>query len=193
MRFVYDDGGRSAYFKATRVGDCGTRAICNATGKDYKEVYDALKALNNGTSCRNGTPRKVFNKYMASIGWEWHPTMFIGQGCKVHLWDGELPEGTLILSLARHYTCVKDGVVYDTWNPSAPTKCVYGYWTPPRDPKYRVGDIVQYKGYEGMVHECLITQVWKDDHDRDGVSIVPTGDYGFEIDLYLEQFEKHLA
>ena len=43
MEFIYSDGGRSKYFKAEHVGDCVTRAICNATGMDYKEVYDALK------------------------------------------------------------------------------------------------------------------------------------------------------
>lgn len=32
MKFHYSDGGRSNYFKATNVGDCVTRAICNATG-----------------------------------------------------------------------------------------------------------------------------------------------------------------
>ena len=42
MKFQYSDGGRSNYFKAANVGDCVTRAICNATGKDYKEVYNAL-------------------------------------------------------------------------------------------------------------------------------------------------------
>ena len=36
MKFIYDDGGRSKYFKAKGVSDCVTRAICNATGKDYK-------------------------------------------------------------------------------------------------------------------------------------------------------------
>ena len=45
MEFVYSDGGRSKYFKANNVGDCVTRAICNATGKDYKEVYDALNDM----------------------------------------------------------------------------------------------------------------------------------------------------
>lgn len=45
MKFHYSDGGRSNYFKATNVGDCVTRAICNATGKDYKEVYKALNEL----------------------------------------------------------------------------------------------------------------------------------------------------
>ena len=45
MEFVYSDGGRSKYFKAKNVNDCVVRAICNASGKDYKEVYDAIEEL----------------------------------------------------------------------------------------------------------------------------------------------------
>ena len=40
LAFQYNDGGRSRYFKAQKVGDCVTRAFAIATGKDYKEVYD---------------------------------------------------------------------------------------------------------------------------------------------------------
>lgn len=53
MEFVYNDGGRSKYFRASGVGDCVTRAICNATGKDYKEVYDRLKILAKKRICQN--------------------------------------------------------------------------------------------------------------------------------------------
>lgn len=38
MDFVYNDGGRSRYFKAKSVGDCVTRAIAIATRTDYKEA-----------------------------------------------------------------------------------------------------------------------------------------------------------
>lgn len=140
MEFVYSDGGRSKYFKAEHVGDCATRAICNATGKDYKEVYDAINALakkertgkrkRGVSSARDGVYINTFKKYLASIGWEWHPTMQIGSGCKVHLRKEELPDGVLILNLSRHYTCVKDGVLYDTYDCSRDGgRCVYGYWT----------------------------------------------------------------
>lgn len=44
MDFVYNDGGRSKYFKGN-AGDCVTRAIAIATGFDYKEVYDNIKDL----------------------------------------------------------------------------------------------------------------------------------------------------
>lgn len=39
------DGGRSLYFKADRVGDCVTRAVAIATGRDYKEVYNEIARL----------------------------------------------------------------------------------------------------------------------------------------------------
>ena len=56
MNFIYDDGGRSKYFKGQNVGDCVTRAICNATGLDYKKVYDDLNklALNENTKGHRG-------------------------------------------------------------------------------------------------------------------------------------------
>ena len=140
MKWIYDDGGRSKYFRAKNVRDCAVRAIAIATGKDYLEVYNALKALNKGKSCRNGTPKNVGKKYLKSIGWTWNPTMEIGKGCRVHLDENELPNGTLIVQIAGHLTCVIDGVIYDTFNCSLTRwdfefgmensrKCVYGYWS----------------------------------------------------------------
>ena len=42
MEFIYSSGGREKYYNTIKVGDCVTRAICNATGMDYKEVYDLI-------------------------------------------------------------------------------------------------------------------------------------------------------
>ena len=129
MDWVYDDGGRSKYFKAKDVGDCVIRAVAIATGRDYLEVYNEIKALNKGESCRNGTPGKVAKKYINSLGFEWVPTMHIGSGCQVHLREDELPGGTLIVVVSGHYTCVMDGVLFDTHDCTRDgTRCVYGYW-----------------------------------------------------------------
>lgn len=129
MKFVYDDGGRSKYFKTENVGDCAVRAISIATGIDYMKVYNDLKELNGGKSCRNGTPKKVDKAYIRSLGWKWKPTMLIGKGCQVHLREDELPHGTLIVQVSKHLTCVIDGVIYDTFDCSRNgTRCVYGYW-----------------------------------------------------------------
>ena len=133
MEFIYYDGGRSNYFKARHVRDCAVRAICNATDKDYKDVYNDLKRLNKGVSCRNGTPKKLVKKYLTELGWRWHPTMTIGSGCTMHLTESELPKGVLIVQVSRHLTCVRNGVIYDTYDCSRDgERCVYGYWTPPK-------------------------------------------------------------
>ena len=140
MTFVYSDGGRSKYFDTKNVGDCVCRAICNATGKDYMEVYKALNAIakeesdkkhpGKRSSARNGVYKDTSRKYLESIGWVWHPTMTFGSGCKVHLKAGELPKGNLIVQVSKHKTCVKDGVLYDTYDCSrGETRCVYGYFT----------------------------------------------------------------
>ena len=146
MEFVYDDGGRSNYFKGKNVGDCVTRAICNATGKDYKEVYDRLFILTKtrrpskrerkykSDSPRNGVFTRVAKKYIEKeLGWIWVPCMGIGTGCLVHLDPEELPKnGNLILNLSRHFSCLKDGVLYDTYDCSRDgSRCVYGYWKAP--------------------------------------------------------------
>jgi hypothetical protein len=43
--------------------------------------------------------------------------MRIGSGCKVHLTDGELPGGRLVVSVSGHWTAVIDGEIRDTHDP----------------------------------------------------------------------------
>lgn len=130
MDFKYSDGGRSNYFKAHSVGDCVVRSISIATEQDYKKIYNDLsKIMGKGNSPRNGVPKQIIKKYMASIGWQWVPTMKVGQGCKVHLNKNELPNGKLVVSVSKHLTAVIDGVIYDTYDCSrGGNRCVYGYF-----------------------------------------------------------------
>jgi hypothetical protein len=52
-----------------------------------------------------------------------------GQGCTVHLRDGELPGGTIIVKVSRHLVTVIDGVIHDNHNClRGGDRCVYGYW-----------------------------------------------------------------
>ena len=171
MKHVYDDGGRKAAGRKGHADDCVCRAICIVTGKPYAEVYERLaresgeqraskRTKKQSASASHGiyVKRKWFKDYMAELGFVWTPTMKIGQGCKVHLADGELPPGRLVVAVSKHYTAVIDGVVHDTWNPQRnaswtfePDKgqelkanqgrnqngvwtevggrCVYGYWS----------------------------------------------------------------
>lgn len=128
MKVVITDGGRSKYFKGKDVGDCVTRALALATGIDYKEVYDTIKNI-TGKTPRNGVSKKDTSKVMEHYGFKWTPLMKIGAGCTVHLTESELPSGTIICSVSKHVVCVKDGVIYDAFDPQRNgTRCVYGYW-----------------------------------------------------------------
>ena len=141
MEHKFNDGGRKAAGHKGLTGDCVARSIAIASGLAYAEVYAALaqgtgnqpsgKRGKRAASASNGinVKRKWFKDYMASIGFVWTPTMGIGTGCKVHLKDGELPMGNLVVSVSKHYTAVIDGVIHDTWNPQRNTgRCVYGFW-----------------------------------------------------------------
>lgn len=144
MVFSFNDGGRQdAGYKGT-AGDCVARSIAIASGKPYKEVYDALAVGNANQrqgkhkhskdkvrTARSGinTTRQWFWDYMKSLGFQWTPTMLVGQGCKVHLKADELPNGRLVVAVSKHYTAVIDRVLNDTYDCSRDgTRCVYGYW-----------------------------------------------------------------
>ena len=166
MKFVYDDGGReTAGFKG-KAGDCVTRAVSIASGEPYADIYRLLadgagrERKSRGRSARNGihVSRSWFKRAMAALGFQWTPTMQIGSGCKVHLADGELPNGRLVVAVSKHYTAVIDGIIYDTHDPqrdicvfrqfpgwqtavlkpgesrnhngifTISRRCVYGYW-----------------------------------------------------------------
>ena len=146
LKFQINDGGRfKAGYKGT-AGDCVVRSIAIATGLSYPKIYEDLYKENEyfrktsqtklarslkqkNDSPRTGTHRVVLKKYLKKLGWSWTPTMFVGQGCKVHLKKNELPSGTLLVSCSKHITVVKDGVLHDIYDCSRNgTRCVYGYW-----------------------------------------------------------------
>jgi hypothetical protein len=172
MKVIINDGGRAAAGYKGKTGDCVARAISIAAQRPYAEVYDTLahiqatmpktkrrkKAGVRSASHGVYVKSKLFRDYMAKLGFTWTPTMQIGSGCKVHLTDGELPNGKLVVALSRHYTAVIDGVIHDTYDPQRSDswsfepdhgqalkpgqgrnvngvytkiggRCVYGFWT----------------------------------------------------------------
>lgn len=166
MTFIYNDGGRAAAGYKGTTGDCVVSAIAITTGLPYQEVYDGINAAAQGerrgkrkrgvSTARDGVYKNTIRKFLAGLGWEWIPTMRIGSGCKVHLTDGELPMGRLIVSVSKHLTAVIDGMIHDTHDPQREPqdvigqvqeadgwwrqnqvigrtggRCVYGYWQHP--------------------------------------------------------------
>ena len=135
LPYVFDDGGRSKYFKPSGM-DCVTRSIAIVTERDYKEVYDFMFGLmrkydKKRRSPRNGVPKKVWRRAIDSIGGKWHPTMHIGSGCTTHLRPNEVPmNGKVIIETAGHLTALIDGVIHDIFDAQEDgNRCVYGYYT----------------------------------------------------------------
>lgn len=138
MKIVIDDGGRRAAGYVSRTSDCVTRTIAIATGLPYAQVRADLALVADQERPRKGrrksTPDtgiriRTIRRYLTALGWTWVPTMHIGSGCTVHLRDGELPQGRLIVNVSKHLTAVIDGVIHDSHDPTrGGTRCVYGYW-----------------------------------------------------------------
>ena len=129
MKWTYNDGGRSRYFRKGGVGDCVIRAIAIAADKDYKDVYNTARQL-LGYTPRNGVHKKDTKRMMQAFGGRWRATMTIGSGCTTHLKEGEVPmNGRLVCNCSGHVVAVINGVINDTYDPSREgTRCVYGYW-----------------------------------------------------------------
>jgi len=169
MRHLYDDGGRAASGFQGSTGDCCARAFAIAAERPYSEVYDLINELAKSerlgkrkrkiSAARTGVFKATAHKlaYELNPRVRWVSCMKIGQGCKVHLADGELPMGRLVVSVSRHYTAVIDGNIHDTYDPRRDKswmfepdrgqelkanqgrnkngvwteiggRCVYGYW-----------------------------------------------------------------
>ena len=147
LNVVINDGGRSKYFKAKNVGDCVTRAICNATGKDYLEVYNSLKDLakhehlgkhkHSKSSVRDGVYNTTWIKYIESLGWEQLPNiMGIGTGIIYHLNNSDLDElckhyPRMIIQVSKHLTTVIDGNLVDNYDCTRQgTRGIYRIYVP---------------------------------------------------------------
>ena len=126
--FVYNDGGKKASGRKGVSGDCGVRAMAIALGLEYSTCYIELAQANKEfgykKSARNGLMKEVFQSVLKKRGWTWHkaPTF---SGRKAYASD--LPKGTFIARMSRHYATVIDGVPHDIFDSSP--KMVYGYWT----------------------------------------------------------------
>lgn len=135
MEFKYNDGGRSLYFKASNVSDCAVRALAIASGRDYKEVYNELKKLNNGVSCRNGTPTSVSSKWLKQNDFiTLSGIMEVGTGIKYHLCDEDLVDlikkyPVMVVQVSKHLTTIINGVLNDTYDCSRDgTRGIYKIW-----------------------------------------------------------------
>lgn len=124
---TYTDGGRKESGRKGKTHDCVVRAIAIATEQPYDKVYKDLANLNKEMtglrSARNGLFRKVYEKYLNSIGWYWQSAPKFN-GRKAYHYD--MPDGKVIGRQAGHLVAIIDRVIHDSWD--SRHKMVYGYW-----------------------------------------------------------------
>lgn len=116
----------NAHPKGLSVGDCVKRAICKAANMDYMEVQRELNRYKKVTGAKayntDHNPHKYVENVLHGVKMSFparagKKRMTPEQFCK------DYPKGNYILNMAGHWSCIVDGVIYDTWDCS--DKCVY--------------------------------------------------------------------
>lgn len=112
--------------KGRKTGDCSTRALANVLNISWEEALElqceeALKCYYDPTS------KQVIEKVLERFGYVKmkQPTkvdLFSGRKSKYQVGDmdsilspTQMREGVLV-TIANHHTCIKEGVVQDTWD-----------------------------------------------------------------------------
>ena len=116
----------NAHPKGLIAGDCVKRAITVAAEMDYMQVQRELNKYKKVTGVKKYNVGHNPNKYVENVlnevklsfpAKKGEPRMNGTRFCQ------EYPKGRYILTMANHWSCCIDGVIYDTWDCS--DKCVY--------------------------------------------------------------------
>lgn len=126
MGFSYNDGGKPGHVKNN--SDCSVRAVSIAIGISYPEAAKRLRqASRNGRAGNGAISKGVYKEDMSAVlkefGWAWHKAPKF-EGRKARYYD--MPSGSVIVSMAKHFSAVIDGTVHDVFD--CREKMVYGYW-----------------------------------------------------------------
>lgn len=98
------------------VGDCTVRALSVALGKPWAEVYCDIADMGLEL-CDMPSANAVWGEYLRRCGFRRHIIPDTCPACyTVEDFCIDHPKGTFIVALSGHVVCVKDGVLYDTWD-----------------------------------------------------------------------------
>ncbi len=117
---------RNPHPKGLHTTDCVVRAIALAFDKDYLEARRELNRSKRELGFRSYKETKFIYKYLEGkprlifMAVKGEPRIKGSDFCELH------PKGTYILKMAKHITCVVDGVILDTWDCSY--RSVYTAW-----------------------------------------------------------------
>lgn len=107
--------------KKRRTGDCSTRALVTTLDISYEEAIK-LQAEVAIKTCYGITDKEVMEGVLKKFGYVKmkQPRKPNGKKYMVHeldelLTEDEMEDGVLV-TVANHHTCIKYGVVVDTWD-----------------------------------------------------------------------------
>lgn len=91
------------------ANDCSVTTLSNATGLSYHESHYIFK--NEGRLDGDGVTFKVCDKVYSKFGkyYDSNPNNTLNWFIKNN------QTGIFILNMCNHVTCIKDGIVFDTW------------------------------------------------------------------------------
>lgn len=108
-----------------RVDDCMIRAICAATGEDWKDVHVALCALSYELDDVQ-VGNRVWRAYMLRHGYGMYAIPNTCPECyTVGDFADEHPTGVYLLGTGQHAVTVRDGMVQDTFDSRGLTPIYY--------------------------------------------------------------------
>ncbi|MEZ6118247.1 MAG: DUF2786 domain-containing protein [Pirellulaceae bacterium] len=133
FEFIWHDGGRANCGFVGYAGDCVVRSVAIATGKLYRDVYDAFSERSSKTA-RHGVTQDVVDSFLSENGWK-STTLY----CRADVVESYLPKGVVLVRFEPredsrkrhgHVSCVIDHTVYDTWNPFEESNMMAtSFWT----------------------------------------------------------------
>ena len=108
------------------AGDCSIRAVCGALNLSWHTALDKLVSHAHKLT-EPPTSRESVDALLKENGFVWHPVSVLTGSKRPKVSDFcKKNEGTLVLSVASHLVCSKNGKYNDCWD--CGEKCVYGYW-----------------------------------------------------------------
>ena len=104
------------------VGDCTVRALSKALGQDWDTTYWGL-AIEGNLRADMPSANATWCAYLRRKGFH---RELAPEDITVAEFARENPHGTYVLALSGHVVCIKDGVLYDSWDSS--NEIVLYFW-----------------------------------------------------------------
>lgn len=102
--------------KQKNVGDCTVRALSMALARSWECVYTALCAKGYDM-CDMPDSNAVWGAYLQDCGYKRHIIPdYYPPNYTIADFAAEHQNGTYIVGTGTHVVCIRDGIIYDTWD-----------------------------------------------------------------------------